>query len=148
MASHAYQQVRVGCVGEEDELAGRILSQEILARPCRSIQQEPLDVGHVLLVCIIEAGRPHLLGLVLLDAQYLVLVVVVGVVARQVVLAVGQDDQYLVVIEELTQVGAMLVVVQAFHVRVEPHLASSQRTRTVALQLDAQHVVSAQYVAH
>ena len=102
----------------------------------------------MLLVCIIEAGRPHLLGLVLLDAQYLVLVVVVGVVARQVVLAVGQDDQYLVVIEELTQVGAMLVVVQAFHVRVEPHLASSQRTRTMALQLDAQHVVSAQYVAH
>ena len=62
---------------------------------------------------------------------------VVQVEVRQVVLTVAEDDQQLFVVEELSQQPSVFVVVQTVHIGVVPHLASTQRRVSVALQSDA-----------
>ena len=114
----------VGCVGKQDELGVRILREPVLFL-LRGIHLEALDIGIALIVSIIEDGGPGLVGIVLLDAQDILLVVVVQVEVRQVVVAVLQDDENLVVIEELTQQTSVFVVVQTVYVGVVPHLATA-----------------------
>ena len=87
-----------------------------------------------MLVGIEDHGGPHLVGLELLDAQDVVFVVVIDIEVGQVVFARRQHHEYAVVVVELTKELSVLVVVQAFHVGVEPNLSSAQCAMAVALQ--------------
>ena len=113
----------------------------------RGLQRETLEVG-VALLGIEEGGRPHLLHIEFLDAQKVLLVVIVDVEVGGVELAVVEDDEYQVVGVELAQILSVLVVVEALHVVVEPHLAAAERRAAVALQADALHVELREQVAH
>ena len=61
---------------------------------------------------------------------------VVQVEVAQIVVAVLQYNQYLVIVEELAQQLSVFVVVQSVHIRVEPNLTSAQCRVAVALQSD------------
>ena len=69
---------------------------------------------------------------------------VVHVEVGQIEITILQYHQDAVVLVELTQQTAMLVVVQTVHVGVEPYLAASQCGVTMALQSDAMHRVLGQ----
>ena len=71
---------------------------------------------------------------------------VVHVEVRQVEIAVLQHHQYAVVLVELAQQPAVLIVVQPVHVGVEPYLTAAQRRVSVTLQSDAVHCVLGQQV--
>ena len=72
---------------------------------------------------------------------------VVGIEIGQVVLARLQDHQNLVVVHELTQILAMLIVVDALDVGIPPNLQTTQRTATMCFQLDAENLVLGQLIA-
>ena len=137
----------IGCVGEQNEAAVGVLAQVVLVAR-GGVEREALHVGVALLVGVEEAGRPDLPGVVLLDAQDVVLVVIVHVEVRDVELAVPTDHQYLFVAVELAQELALVVVVQSLHVWVEPHLAATQRAAAVATEAYAGHVEFRHQVAH
>ena len=71
---------------------------------------------------------------------------VVQVEVAQIVVAVLQDNQYLVVVEELAQHLSVFVVVQTVHVGVEPNLAAAQSRVSVTLQTDAVNSVFGEQV--
>ena len=71
---------------------------------------------------------------------------VVFIEVAQVVVAVLQDDEYLVVVEELSQQLSVLVVVQSFHVGIVPHLSTSECGVSTALQSDTVHGILRQQV--
>ena len=133
-------------VAQQHQLRVLVVAHETLAR-LRGLHEESLGVGIALVISVVDHSRPHLLGIELLDAHDVVLVVVVHVEVRAVVVAVLQDDQYQVVVEELTEVLAVLVVVQSVDVGVPPHLQSAQRRVAQALQRDARHGILRQRVA-
>ena len=62
---------------------------------------------------------------------------VVGVEVGEVIIAILQYHQNLVVVEELAQKTAVLIVVQTVDVWVEPHLAATQCGVSLTLQCDA-----------
>ena len=62
---------------------------------------------------------------------------VVEVEGREIALAAAEYDEDLVVVEELAQQSSVLVVVQAVHVGVVPHLAPSEGGVPMALESDA-----------
>ena len=62
---------------------------------------------------------------------------VVGVEVGEVVAVVVEDDQYTVVVAELSEVVAPLFIVDASHIGVVPHLASAQSGVAAALERDA-----------
>ena len=71
---------------------------------------------------------------------------VVQIEIGQVEITVLQNHQDAVILVELTQQFAVLVVVQAVHIGVEPHLATAQSGVSVALQTDAVHRILSQQV--
>ena len=71
---------------------------------------------------------------------------VVLVEVAEVVVAVLQDDEDLVFVEELAQQLSVLVVVQALHVGIVPHLSSSEGGVSTALQTNTVHRVLRQQV--
>jgi hypothetical protein len=91
----------------------------------RSLHEETLDIRITLIVSIIEYATPDLLWLVFLYQLDVVLKVYVGVEARQLVVAVLQNDQDAVTVEELTQQASVLVVVQTVDVWIVPYLATT-----------------------
>ena len=50
---------------------------------------------------------------------------VVQVEVRQVIVAVLQDNEDLILVEELTQQSSVIIVVQAVHVGIVPHFAAT-----------------------
>ena len=123
----------------------RVLANEVLLT-LRSLHLESLDVGISLVVRIKQHTRPHLVHLIFLYTLYVVLEVVVRVEVGQVVVAILQDDQYLVAIKEFAQQSSVLVVVQSVHVGVVPHLSSTQRRVSFALHANAVYLVFRQQV--
>ena len=90
-----------------------------------------------MIISVIEDACPYLVGIVLLDKQDVVLVVVVLVEVAQIVFAILQDDEDLVFVEEFAQQLSMLVVVQSFYIGVVPHLAPSEGRVSTTLQANA-----------
>ena len=112
------------------------------------LQLEPLHIQVSPLLLIEESGCPHLVGVILLNACYVVLIVVVGIEVGDVEVGIVQYHQYLVVIVELAQVGSLLVVVETMHVEIEPYLPAAQRASAVALECDAAHIQLGEQIAH
>ena len=84
----------------------------------------------------------------LLYAQDVVLVVVVDIKVCHIILAALEDYEDAVVLVELAEQSAVVIVVQTVHVRVEPYLPAAQRTVSVALQRDAVYRVFGEDIAH
>ena len=84
----------------------------------------------VLLIGIVVDGRPDLAGLILLDAQEVLLdmdrVAEVGGIA----FARLEDDEDAVTGVEGAEVLALLVVVQAQDIAVEPYVTTTERSRS------------------
>ena len=95
-----------------------------------------------------QHSRPYLVGVEFLYADYGVLVVVVCIEVGGVELPSGQKDEDAVVAVELAQVRSLLVIIEPLHVVVEPHLSSSQRAASVALQRDSGHLQFRQSVSY
>ena len=72
---------------------------------------------------------------------------IVQVERTEVVVAVLQHHEYAVAVGELAKIPSVLVVVQAFHVGVEPHLSAAKGRTSVALQRDAHYWVLCQGVS-
>ena len=132
MAAEGDAQARVHLVGEQHGLVERVLAQIVLVA-FGGLHLKTLHIGVALLVGIVEHGRPHLVGPPFLYHLYVVLVVVVHIEVGDVELAVVEHHEYGIVFVELAQQGAVLVVVEAFHIGVEPHLAAAQCAVAVAL---------------
>ena len=64
----------------------------------------------------------------------------------QIVVAVREDDQNLVVVVELAQHLSVVVVVQTVHVGIEPNLATTQCRVSVTLQSDAGYLILGEQV--
>ena len=99
------------------------------------------------LVGIIEDGGPHLVTLVLLDAQDALVIVVGRLGAGGIELTALHDDHDAVIATEQTQRAAVALVVDAQDVRIEPHLAVAQRGLACLLERDAVHLVLGDDVA-
>ena len=123
-------------IGEQHHLRLRVLAQEVLLA-LETLHEETLEVGVALVVSVEEYACPHLVRLELFYAQDIFLVVVVGIEVGEVIVAVLENHQNLVVVEELAQESSVLVVVQSVDIRVEPHLAAAQRRVSLTLQSDA-----------
>ena len=72
---------------------------------------------------------------------------VVWIEVRSVEIAVVQHHQHEIVRVELAEVVAAFVEVQALHIGIEPHLATSQRRTAVRFERDAQHVQAGEQIA-
>ena len=90
---------------------------------------------------------PYLLGIPFLDAQDIVLEVRREVETRRVVRTVVLDDEDTVFVVELTEVDSVLVIVDAQHVWIEPHLASAERRTAFLLEGDRLDVEFREHVA-
>ena len=73
----------------------------------------------------------------LLQSEDVVLVMVVGVEVGDVEVAVVEYHEDALSVVELSEEPSVLIVVDAVHVGVEPHLSASQCAMAVALQADA-----------
>ena len=146
LATEVQHDVRSRLVGEHFERGGLVFADEVLAR-LRRFQHETLGVEIAVVVGIAHHGAPDLLRIELLDTQDVVLVVVVYVEVGAVVVAVFQDDKNLILVEELAQQYAMVVIIQAVDVGIPPHLQSAQGAMSEALQRDAVDRVLGQDVA-
>ena len=120
-------------IGEQDELAVRILSQAILMA-LGGIHRKSLDVWISFVVGIIENGCPYLVLVPFLQSQDVVLVMVVHIEVSDVEFAIVEYYQDRVIIVEFSQESAVLIIVDAVYIRVEPNLSSSQGAVSVALQ--------------
>ena len=112
-------------IGQEQQLVLGVLPEDILTLLI-FLDAEALDVM-VLLIGIVVDGRPDLAGLILLDAQEVLLdmdrVAEVGGIA----FARLEDDEDAVTGVEGAEVLALLVVVQAQDIAVEPYVTPTER---------------------
>ena len=117
---------RVNLVGEQHRTTVGVVSQIALLAPC-GLHLETLYIWVSVIVRIEQHGRPHFGGIEFLYYLNIVLVVVVHVEVGEIELAVGQYHQYHVVVIELSQQRAVVIIVQSLHVGVEPNLAPAER---------------------
>lgn len=112
-------------VGQEQQLVLGVLPEDILTLLI-FLDAEALDVM-VLLIGIVVDSRPDLAGLILLDTQEVLLdmdgVAEVGGIA----FALLEDDEDAVTGVEGAEVLALLVVVQAQDIAVEPYVTPTER---------------------
>ena len=139
-------QTRIRRIGQQNQFRLRILAQQTLAF-VRLVELETLDIRQIVVVGIIEHSRPHLAGIIFLDEQDILLVVVIEVEIREIEFTRLQNHKNLFFVLELTQELPMLIVIDALHVWIVPHLSSSQSGSTMRLQLDAIHIILRQQVA-
>ena len=72
---------------------------------------------------------------------------VVSVEGRDIEVAIVEYDEYRVVVVELTEQSAVLVVVESVDIGVVPHLPSAQSRVSMALESDAMDGVSRHEIA-
>ena len=72
----------------------------------------------------------------LFDAQDIVVKVRSGIKVVEVIVAFGCDNKYAVVIIELAEISALLIVIDAQHIGIKPHFASAQCRVTFLLEGD------------
>ena len=77
---------------------------------CRGLEGEAFEVGETLFG-IVESSGPYLLRVILLDAQDILLVVVVEVEVGRVELSVVEDDENYFIGVELPEVLSVVVIV-------------------------------------
>ena len=123
-APHGDLNPRIKGISKQNQLIRRIFSQIVLM-PQRGFQTEPLHIDVSILILVIKDRSPNLMRIIFLNTQNVVLIVVVGIKVGQIEISTLQDYQYLVVIEELTQISAQLVIVDTFDIVVEPNLSSA-----------------------
>ena len=95
---------------------------------------EAFQIGAHAVVGILDDGSPGLVGLPLLDAEDVLLEVVVGIRRGDVEVAVVEHHEQAVVVLELSERRAVRVIVEAVDVSVPPYFASAQRGVSVALE--------------
>ena len=127
---------RIYLVGKYDKFRVRVVAKEVLVFFV-GFHVETLDIGIALIVSIVEHCRPYFAVIKLLDAQDIVLIVVVGIDIAEVEFAVGKDDKNIVVVVEFTEEASVLLVVDAVDIRIEPYFPSAERRVSVTLQSDA-----------
>ena len=59
---------------------------------------------------------------------------IVDIDIREIEVTIIENHEDAVVIIELTEVTSMIIVVQSFDVRIEPHLPSTEGAMTMTLQ--------------
>ena len=87
-----------------------------------------------MLIGVKEYGCPHLLFVKLLNAQDVLFVVIVDVKVGSVEFAILQHNENRVVAMEFTKIIPTVVIIQALHIMVEPHLTASQCATALRLQ--------------
>ena len=136
----------IDLVGEENETRIGIVADETLML-LALLHIETLEVRVVLIVGIIDDSRPDFFRVKLLYPQDIAVVMVVGVEVGEVIFTVLQDNEYLIVVEELTKELTMTVEVDALHIGIEPHLAATEGGMAVALERDAVDALARKEVA-
>ena len=91
---------RIDGICQQDEFRAGIVAEPVLLF-LRGIHLESLQIGIALIISIEQDGGPHLVGLEFLDAQDIGLEVVVQIEAGQVEIAIVENHQNLVFVEEL-----------------------------------------------
>ena len=125
-AAEHYANARVRLIGEEEKLTIGVVAKETLLTFC-SLHGEAFDICVVVIIGIAHHGTPHFAFVPLLNELQIVFVMVVGIEVREVELAVIKHHEYRVALVKLAQQLAMVIVIDALYVGIEPHLAASQR---------------------
>ena len=138
---------RLLAVGQQHHTRLLVLAQHAL-RLLRGIvrQRETLGII-VLLVGIPQRQRPHLVGIELFDTIEILVEMRRQVESGQIVVARLGDDQNAILIPKLAQIGALPIVVDTQHIRIEPHLAAAQRGMPLLLERDGLDLVLGQHIA-
>ena len=144
--AEAHADARISLVRQQHEARLGILAQIVLVALC-GIHQEAFHVGIAVVVGIVEHRRPHLFGLEFLDAQDVVLEMVVRVERGDVEIAVVEYHEHLVVVGKFAEKASVLVEIQSLYVGVEPHLPPAECGVAMTLQADAMHGVAREQIA-
>ena len=124
-AAEHHLDARVRLVGQEEKFVLGVVAKERLLA-LRALHRETFDVSKLVVVGIAHHGTPHFILVPLLNQFQVVFVMVVHIEVREVELAVTQHHKYRVVLVKLAQQSAVVVVIDAFHVGVEPHFTAAQ----------------------
>ena len=124
VTAEGYLETWINLIGKQHQTGVDVLRKPVLFA-LRRIHEETLQVGIALLICIEENGSPYFVRLVFLQTEDVVLIVVVQVEVGQIEVAVIENDENLVFVVELAQIVAVLVVVKAFDIRIEPYLPTA-----------------------
>ncbi len=112
---------RIGGIGEQNQLAVRIFSHEVLMA-LDGIHRESLDIRIALIVGIVENGGPYLVLVPFFQTEDIVLVMVVRVEVGDVEIAIVEYYQDAFVVIEFTEESSVLIIVDAVYVWVKPNL--------------------------
>ena len=88
-------------------------------------KHKAFDVWEIVIVGIIEYGRPNNVGVIFADILNVGIVVIVQVAVCEIVVSVLQNDEDAVIAGELTQICAVLLIIDAMHVSVKPDFSSA-----------------------
>ena len=110
------------------------------------VERAALDV-EISLVGIIHNSSPHLAFGIFFNAQDAIFVVVGGFAGGGVEIAVFHNHENAVVATELTQREAMVFVVDAEHIGVEPHLSVAESGHAMLFKGDAVHLIFGHQIA-
>ena len=72
---------------------------------------------------------------------------VIGVVSRRIIIAVGMNDEYRLIAVKLAEVSAALIIVEALHIGIEPNLSPAKGGNAVGLKHNALHIELRQHIA-
>ena len=144
--SVCHEYARVWGVGEQQEPTVGVLSEEILMT-WYGFESAALEVGEAL-VGIKESCRPYLIGIIFLNAQDVLLVVVVEVEGRGIEITVAQDDENDIIGMKLAEALSVIVIVETSHIPVKPYLASSEGAGAMTLETDTFHIKFREQVTH
>ena len=144
--AEGHADARIKLVGQQNEFRFGILADVVLML-LRGLHLEAFRVGVAVVVGIVEHRRPNLFRLVFLDAQDVVLEVVVRVESRHIKIAVRQHHQHLIVVGKFAEQPSVFVEIQSFHIGVEPNFPASERRMAVTLQADAMDGIAREQIA-
>ena len=112
------------------------------------LKHESLDIGASVVIGIVEDCRPNLLRFEFLNTNEVGFVVVVGIKVGDIEFSVGEYNEDAVIVLEFTEISAVIIIVDSLHIGIVPNLASTEGTASVALQLDAEHIVLGKDITH
>ena len=71
--------------------------------------------------------RPNLLRIPFLDAKDIIVEVCRRIEGVEVIVAIGGDDKYAVVVIKLSKIRTLLIIVHAQHIGVKPYFSTAKR---------------------
>ena len=87
---------------------------------------EAFQVRITLIVCIIDHGCPWFICNEFLYAKDIIFVVIACIEVRNIELPILQDDEYIVLISELSEETTMFFVIDSVDIWIKPNLSSAQ----------------------